>query len=509
MRATWRRAADLVRRRLGLVALVALTTLGVAALATVLRSPVFEAEADVLISPTPDGQLPALGLGLLTESVDPTRDVETASRLIRTPANASEAARVLGLTDTPEALLDRIVAQPVAQSNIVTVTARAPTAREAVQLANTLTRVAIDRRARSFQAAVDAAIGRLERRAADGPPDDASREELGRQIGALRTLQGADDPNIRVAGAATRALQVAPRSALTLAAGAVIGLALGLLAALASGALGRRRLLDEDHVHELVGLPVLARVAERRRLQRPGSKRAGAAPSAMSAEAMRALQVVLDVPGQRGRTVLVADMSAPEASGEIAKQLATTVARQGARTVLVDGDLSTPVPVTADAGRAYDGSGARNHRGGRELDLLQTSPSDELLTRVKATSGGESPTWVARTLVPDIVDALRGDAEVVVIDARASSEMASLLAWAKHADDVVLVVELRQTPVDELLAAAESLSMCDVTPLGVVLVGAAGAQAQPSIAMAGEHSARRREPRRAVDRGQISRVDIG
>src|SRR3954452_4857344 len=131
------RYATTIRERKWLIlATVVLTTLAaVVYLATAAK--VYEAEADLLITPVPGSDPVYASLGLIHDTSDPTRDVETASRLI---TNVNVARRVkVALHDprSPAELLEDVTVQPVAQSNIVAITAEGDSTKAAQPLANT------------------------------------------------------------------------------------------------------------------------------------------------------------------------------------------------------------------------------------------------------------------------------------------------------------------------------------------------------------------------------------
>src|SRR3954452_5848311 len=105
------------------------TCVGVAALYLAQASKVYEAEADVLVTPQ-DLTVPIPGI--IRQSSDPTRDVETAARLATSPTVARRVKARLHLPGTSEQVLSNVDAQPIAQSNIVTITASAPSAGAAV-----------------------------------------------------------------------------------------------------------------------------------------------------------------------------------------------------------------------------------------------------------------------------------------------------------------------------------------------------------------------------------------
>ena len=62
------------------------------------------------------------GLPVIRESSDPTRDVETAARLVDSRNVADRVIKDLGLDQSADSLLAQVTAEPVAQSNIVAIT---------------------------------------------------------------------------------------------------------------------------------------------------------------------------------------------------------------------------------------------------------------------------------------------------------------------------------------------------------------------------------------------------
>ncbi len=117
---------------------------------------VYKAGADVLVSPVPaSAGSPAIGVPVIRESSDPTRDVETAAKLITTTAVAERVKRVLNSDESPGDLLDDVTAAPVAQSQLVDVTGEGDTAEEAADLANAFATEAVAERSSQLKAIVD------------------------------------------------------------------------------------------------------------------------------------------------------------------------------------------------------------------------------------------------------------------------------------------------------------------------------------------------------------------
>ena len=73
---------------------------------------VYEANADLLI--TPQADLPVPVPGIIIQSSDPTRDVETVARLVTSPPVASRVKQKLDLEGTVTSVSKRIEVSPVA-----------------------------------------------------------------------------------------------------------------------------------------------------------------------------------------------------------------------------------------------------------------------------------------------------------------------------------------------------------------------------------------------------------
>src|SRR3954462_9259089 len=120
-----KRYVETIRERIWLVVIVLAGTTGAAALSVATAQKPYDAEAQLLITPTPATDPVLASLGLLVESSDPTRDVETATQLVKTPQVAALVKSTLHSPDSTQALLDKVTADPVAQSNLVAITASA------------------------------------------------------------------------------------------------------------------------------------------------------------------------------------------------------------------------------------------------------------------------------------------------------------------------------------------------------------------------------------------------
>ena len=115
----------ILRERAGLIGLVVLVTTLTAAAYLAVATDKYRAESDLLVIPASRDQNALDGLPVIRESSDPTRDVETASRVVTSRNVAKSVIDKLGLSERPEDLLKQVTAEPVAQSNIVAIQATA------------------------------------------------------------------------------------------------------------------------------------------------------------------------------------------------------------------------------------------------------------------------------------------------------------------------------------------------------------------------------------------------
>jgi uncharacterized protein involved in exopolysaccharide biosynthesis len=103
-----------LRQRLWIVIAVVIIATGIAVAYVLTASKQYTAEAGLLVTPISSTAMPAFGLpGLIPQSSDPTRDVETAAQLVTNIEVATRVQRELDSTDSPRTLLDKVSAVPV------------------------------------------------------------------------------------------------------------------------------------------------------------------------------------------------------------------------------------------------------------------------------------------------------------------------------------------------------------------------------------------------------------
>jgi Mrp family chromosome partitioning ATPase len=436
---------------------------------------VYQGDADLLITPVPRDNATLVGLGLPRESADPTRDVETISRLIETTPVARRVIERLRLDTTAAALLRDVDVTPVAQSNVVSITARADDPELAARIANAFAAASVAHRTDRLHRQLDRVIPQLRAQiAAIGTGEQASREALLSRLRDLQSLRAADDPTLHLETEAEPQVDpVSPKPTLSIAAAVFAGLLIGVAAALGSQLLDPR--LRREEQLRRYRVPILARIPVERRAGKRSTPLLPKMLSHSTRDAYLLLAATLTV-GDRGHggkhSVLVTGPSSGDGKTTSALNLATAIAEME-RVVLVEGDSRRPT-----LARAFDvepnhgvttvvarripladslvGSGPDVPR----LQMLLQSPLEPPLSAVMTPSSAE---WLVRQ-----AHAL---ANWLVVDAPPLTMVPDSLPLAKQVDDVILVVRLGNTRLKTLEELAELLVQQGVTPAGFVVVG--------------------------------------
>jgi len=457
-----------LRRHPWIVVLVTLTALGAGIAWLQLRPAEYEATAQVLVTPVAAEVAPN-GLPILTESVDPTRTLETAATMLVSPQAAMRAAERLDGAADPADVMAGVTVAPQGDSNIVAITATAEQARLAARLANAYARGALEARQEALaqQVRVQEA-GLKEQRAALGPdPDPALAADLAQRAGRLQAIGRGQDPNFSLLQAAdVPTATTATPAWMVIALALIAGLALGTGAALALEHLDRR-VRDEAELAGMWPLPVLARVpVERHR----GAH--SAAPSAAMLEAFRALQIQLEARSGRGpRVVLITSASEGDGKTTCAIALSQALASSGHKVVLLDFDLRK-----GDVGDRLDAYADLLGllRGEAPLSsVLVRAPRTRGLKVLSAPPAGDTDVLLHSLTrrLPELVAQARAEADYVVIDTAPLGRVADALRLMAHVDDLLVVARPGRTNRHELAIAHETLDHLAVVPSGMMLLG--------------------------------------
>lgn len=459
--------ARAVRRHPWLVAGITLATLLISVAWLQTRTKEYEATAQILVTPLND--TPVQGLPLLTDSVDPTRTLQTAATVITSPKASLLAAQKLGEGWTAARISHNVKVTPQGDSNIIAVTATETSPDAATAAANAAAEASLEVRKSSLTDQVKVLLAQAQaRRDTLGDSDPAAASTLAGEIAALEQIRDGSDPNFSLLQGAGSAQATGASPKLIVILALLGGLVIGTGAALLVEQLDRR-VRDEDDLQERFPLPVLARV--------PFSKRRGGddgstMPDPAVREAFRTLQVQLEDPREGGtRVVMLTSASMGDGKTTSAINLARALVAAGHKVVLLDLDLRKP-DVGARLGISSDVLGLFRSNV-RLSDLLVPVPATRALRVLSAPPRGDiSPVLEALSRrLPELLDQARELADYVVIDTAPLGRVSDALRIAAAADDILLVARPGNTDGKELTVARELMEHMGIVPTGLIVTG--------------------------------------
>ncbi len=469
-----KRYVETFRERFWLIALTMLITTGIAVLYVSTATKTYEAEADLLVTPVSSSDAVLASLGLIGVSADPTRDVETASRLVTNTDVAEAVKKETGSSLDAEELLSKVTAVPVAQSNIVAVTATETSPEAAKELADAFAEQAVITRTESLHEQIGQQLPVLEEQLSAGGSPSIGEESAASQIAQLQLLASGPTPDMRVQTlASVPTSQASPRPVLSIAAGIVGGAILGIVAAFAAQVLDAR-LRREAQLRRLYRLPILGRIPKESR-----PKELPLSPSAVSpvtSEAYRTLRSTLTtaVGSGEGKIILVTGSAPSEGKSTTAVNLASSFALAGKRVILIESDLRRPV-----LGSTLD---VTPKHGGVVSVLVENVELSQALTptplfgpNLQLLLADYEGGWIADLFsIPaaqTMMEEARRLADYVIVDSPPLNDVVDGLPLAKLADEVLIVVKLGTTRLDRLAQLGELLGENGVRPAGFAVIG--------------------------------------
>jgi receptor protein-tyrosine kinase len=472
------RYVQIIRERWKLIALTTLVTTLAAALYVGTAQKTYQATANLFVTPVSASDDNLSGLPLIRESNDPTRDVQTAARLVQTIDVARKAAQKLDTNRSPRSLLNDIKAEPVGGSNLVAIRAKGSTPESAQNLANVFGDAVVQDRTEKLHEQLDVAIKNLQPRVdAIREAPGAAPDPLRTQLSALQTLRAKPDPTIAFDTRADKPGDPAwPKTKLSIIAGMIAGLALGIGGAFAAEMLDPR-LRREDQLRALYRLPILARIPEESRARQD----AALAPHQLSpagVEAFRTLRATLAAPRGTGtpgqaRSVMITGATPSEGKSTTALNLAASMALAGKRVILIEADLRRPKIGAALGVRATRGIASVLIDGLPLSEALLTT--DSYGNNLKLLLVDRAGEWMADQFslpaAKGLVDEAKDIADYVIIDSPPLTEVVDALPLVQMTDDVLLVVRLGRTDKNKLRRLGELLAQYRIKPAGFALVG--------------------------------------
>lgn len=441
------------------------------ALVTISRAgSTYEATASVLVSPLGGADPTFAGTGVVMDTGDPTRTVQTAAALLDSPRAAALTAAAMRGGWTERAVRATVTVAPRGQSNLLGVTARAATAAEASRLANTFASTAVVWRSKVVLRNIDVKLRALEVRfkaLGGGTAAGVGRDELAARIAQLEALRATGaDPTLRVAQAAS--LPTSPTGLpmwFLVLLSAIVGFALGSIGAVAL-AYFSPRIGDETEVGLLLPVPVLGAVPKVTLMER----RQGLGPVAMPPFVFEQIRKVrAQIPSGDGPSVLmVTSADVGDGKTTIAAGLAAAFAEGNEEVILLDLDLRRP-RVAKLFGLAPSARRSAEFQAGSLERMLVPVPS---LPNVRVLSIRAANISVLERLIsqlPEVLDEARQLASWVVLDTPPLGEVSDGLRFASSCDAVLLVVRAGRTDRSRLILAYNQLARVGARILGTVV----------------------------------------
>jgi capsular exopolysaccharide synthesis family protein len=447
-----------IRRRWWLLFVLAIVSVGVAALALSQRTPTYQAEAQILVVPFPAGDANITGIKILRETNDGARDLQTATALLTSARTDEAAAAAVGRGMTAAEVSQNVALEPVGGSNIIAVRATSSDARQAARLANAYANAAIGER--------DATVkeqARIAMKAIDGQQG----EEFAATRQQLRSLRDQGDPTVSVSqGAGVPTAAEGPSDPVVLFAALIAGLVLGTIGALLLER-GDRRVRDRAELLAALPVPVLTGVPSPR-----GHKGIDMPPPVR--EAFRTLQIQLDLGEHPGcRRILVTSASSGDGKTTTVLNLAFALISAGHRVLVVDFDLREP-DLGPQLGLDDPTAVVTTLTTGQGLSqIMRSAPRLPPLRVVQASSGPGDvallPTLTRR--MTEVLEEAATMADYVLIDTAPIGEVGDALPLMPYVDDVLLVGRPGSTDRRSLDVMAGLFERADITPTGWVVTG--------------------------------------
>ncbi len=458
-----------IRNNWRLVLAITLLAGAITALMTVHSAANYEATATVLVSPLEQGDANFVNTGVVLDTGEPVRTVQTAAALIDSVPAAQKTAAQMGHGWTAQRVQNAISVTPRGESNVLNVTAQAGSPAEAARLANTFAQQAVGYRGSVVQHNIDTELeeltGRLNGTSAGGVGNGSLAEQLATRIAALRAVQaGGGDPTLEVTGLAT--LNGSPTGAphwLVVLLALIAGFAIGSVAALAVDFFNRR-VGDLDEVETLFPVPILAAVPK----VDHGGTSDGLRPSAFPPEAFEQIRMLrVQLASREGAPVIMVTSAGPgDGKTTLAAALAAALAEAGEDVILMDLDLRKPAiaPLLGLKRRR-----SVNIADASLEDLLVDVPDLPGVRVLPAPSGDVTLFSLLLARLPMLLDEAETRAAHVIIDVAPIGLASESLQIARMCDQVLMVVRPGFTDRHRLIEARDLLARAGAPVVGLVV----------------------------------------
>jgi len=439
------------RHWLGVIACVLLGLL-VAGAVTLVMPKVYQADASGFVTAKGDGNA---GMASVIDSYSKSR----AKSYVELAKNRSVADRVieqLNLDTTSQDLVQNISATVPIDTVTLRVTAKAPTAQEAQDLAN------------AWIAALSEQIAELEGNATEAQVNPATGEEI-----------PSAGPGVQLVPQETAVLPsspVSPNTKLNLALGLLVGLALGVAYAITRSIMDKR-IRSADVVEREFEVPVIGTLPVDEELRKSDGRlitttsASAKNPHLQLSEALRELRTNIQfINVDNPPKIIVMTSPVPQdGKSTVSANLALAIAESGKRVVLVDADLRRPT--VADTFGLTGKAGLTDVIVGKVkiVDALQRSPLNSQLFVLPAGTLPPNPSeLLGSQVLYDLLHQLSEHA-TVILDAPPLLPVTDGAILAARNDGAIVVISAGKTHIDELGKALSNVTKVNGKVLGVII----------------------------------------
>ncbi len=511
-----------------LILLVALPIIAASVLYSYSRTPVYSSSAGILVRPA---------LTSLTSAARPPElDAQTETSLATSVAVATLAQELMGSSDTPQQLLQRVSANMVNGTQFLTISFTDADAATAQQGAEAFGEAYLQYRQQHAQDVIQQQADAINSQVADVrsklqevsdrlrelPRDTPARLGLqserdvlsGRQLfleNQLVTLLSiTTDPGEVVDPASVPASPATPRHAFDIAIGILLGLGLGFAAALI-----KERSSDAVRspleLEEKLGVPVVGSIPRTRHLSGERALVVAGSQRSITADAFRRLRTrVLGVATPSHKTILITSAAGGEGKTVMVANLAAALAEIGRRVILLSADLRKPglQRIFAVNDLAGLSQGLTEDVSAWELVHQTAIPNLRFVPTGAQSNQIEPVNLLQSDRMRELLEAWGRDADFVLVDSPSVLGVPDSLVLARMVDGVLFVVDAEANRWDDVVLARDELERAGGVLLAGVLNGvsvsrrdrrawkARGVPARPTGT--DQHSRSTKRPRQAV-----------
>ena len=485
----------LVRRWAIPVVLITLVGGVVAYAVTKRMTPIYQAQATVLVVAGPQQAGANAGVALSNDQV-----TTTAASLMTEPPILQRVIGELKLSTTTDQLAREVTATPITNAQLVNVTVQNPDPALATRIANTLSSdfvdqvtsqntqrvnlagAALEAQIKSLAATVTSENIALAKAQAQNQDTTLLTAEIANNSSLLTTLETNYDTfkttqaqNLETVSIAAPASQPTKPSSPVLALDLALGLIAGLLVGLGIAALAEyldQGLSTEEDVRERLGVPCLAIIP---RFNAGAGARRDHRHEERAREAYRRLRTnllfsELDKPL---KSIVVTSARPGEGKTRTASNLGVSLASTEKSVLIVDADMHRPnqhrvfhKPITMGLSEMLLAAAPEGHP-------VLNGRNDTTYANLSVLTSGVLPPNPSELLASKrtelLIHGLEKVRDVLVIDTPPAQALTDALSVAAHSSGVILVVESGKTNATQARAVIDSIQNVGARVLGIVL----------------------------------------